>query len=350
MKRGSTIVIGVTSLIFIVSVLSVFPACQKKQPAPAPDWGIFNIKAWDEATYKLVPPPSEDGNAAGYFLKAIHYDPRRTDAGGLKSTYDWWNKFKTDDIKDMDPIGNNVLASALKIPELDIIVKGSMQKDYHWIGIYASPSPRPDATIFDYVIPSYMDIMRLCRILQARAIDKLAQGDRAGAEADMLATVRAGHILQQDITLIGMMVGFSIESAMAKDLPGFYRKAGDEAKAKAWEDFLPGIERRREAARAFIRYTQAAPSEELIKVADNRSLPRAARFEIVLMAVVNSMLNHPSTIITGVPRKIKKFLLADHYEDPEMVIVQLKLIEDVYVGQLSTIGGRIGLLAAQSRL
>lgn len=313
------------------------------------DLKILEVKAWDDVVYKLVPPPAEDGNAVEYLLKANHGQliegkPEATQTDTLDKIYPWWNETKGEFWLSQEEKDKALTAEAIKIPELDLIVKASQQKKYQFYGIYSTPSPDPQKMIFSMPLMNFANIVKLSKILAARAYSKAEKGDKAGAEADMLASVRVGHIMQRDVTMIGFMIGISIENAAAKRMPDFYKKIGNDAKAEEWTQLLPETEKHRDAAKALLKINSVA---KLKAIVTDANLPRSARNEGLLAVVTYSLAQTKTKGVMGVPKETKEFITRELFSDPEMIILQLKLIEDVYVGVFTSAKNRMALAAIE---
>ncbi|GEM_PF-6355431 len=339
MKRSVSCLVGLICL--LVFVTSVASKSKKETPPPPPDWNLVDVNAWDEQFYKLVPAPTEDGNAATYFLNAIHNEFFGKKDGKKAEFYPWLSNFGKDTWKSDKPEDKELTQKAIGIPELELMVKGSKQKNYQIYGIHLMPSPKADIIIYEEPLPKYINHMRLAYALMARANHKIAQRDPAGAEEDMFAVLRIGHILQRDVFLIGHMVGIAIETIAAKEMPDFYKKLGNEEKAKAWEDFSIKAEKHRSNNKRYIRYVQSLTLEEMTKIVKNPNLPRSFRIEAIMMVIGNHFMEKPiSTRLFGLPEEIREFVIQEYFDDPEMIIIQFKIIEDVYAGLLSNVSGR----------
>ena len=329
MKKNILIFAG---LLLLLSSMGAIPE-EPAEPAKTPDLEILNTQKWDDAFYKLVPQPTEDGNAATYFLRALHYRGLSGEEQEQWQGYPWLKDFNNDTRKSTKPEDIERVKNAIHMPELSYLVRGSLQRKYQIYGVHMMPSPEPHKTVFDQPIPEYISIMKMIYVLMARADSKLAAGDAAGANAVMMAAARVGHIMQKDVTLIGFMVGEAIELNVAKEMPEFCRKLKDEEKAKAWEDFVQLAEKHREESKNFMRFLNGTTNEELMKVTDNKTLPRSFRLGSLVNLIGNRALNHPlRATVFGVPDDVKEFITKDHFDDPEMIIMQLKIIEDAYVG------------------
>lgn len=352
MKKAALVTVIIVGVLSIAGIIGWSYISQPKPlpKSPPPDWKLLDIKVWDETFYKLIPEPTEDGNAFDSILKATH-----NRFSGIEESkpmgYDWWDKINTGIFESDKPEDIAVIEKAIKIPELDLIVAGSSNKDYQWLGVHVQYSSDPEVSVFMEKIPYFIDVRKLGLLLVARAEHKLTQSDLAGAEADMLAVASMGHILQKDITMIGLMVGLSLELYAAEKLPDLYRKLGNEVKAKAWEDYIPECTKRKDSIKQFFQYGQGAETEELMKLADNSSLPKAIRVESMMLLLVNTLLsNAVNTFIWGVPEEIVDFLAAKRFDDPEMVIIQSRILQDIRSGPLSTLQGRYKLLKGEQLL
>jgi len=323
-------------IVFVLVLFSIFltSSCKSKakEPIPEPDWDILNTQKWDDEFYKLVPPPTEDGKAATYFLEAIHSPLINREM--KREIYPWLESFTENTWKSNKPEDIKLTRKGIQIPELDLIVKGSLQKNYQIFGIYYMPSAKPG--FFDIGpkgnIYKYMLIKKLSFLLMARADYKFSHGDFVGAEKDMFAAIRMGHIFQRDITTFGYSLGNYIEKIVAKEMPLFYKKLGNEEKSKSWANFQKKAEQHKTANAIYYRYYFDRKSESMMNIVDNKSLPRAIRIDSLIGLVMNPLLENPLRIaFLYFPKKTKEFILKEHFDDPEMVIVQFKLIENVYV-------------------
>lgn len=333
MKKKYPLLIGLASLLLVALLPASSMAKKKSEPIPTPDWAVLDVAKWDETIYKLIPPPDENGNAIAYFLEATHLTWAGKGEDELKKKYEWWEDLRqinwSEGVKEEQ---KPLVAKAIQIPEIDSVVKGSRQKNFQWVGVFMTPSADPDETWFAAPVPNYLHILMLSRLVMARAEDKLAKGDKAGAEADMMAAVRVGHLLQKDLILIGYMVGVAVESMAARKMPEFYKSVGNETKAKEWEDLIPLLDKHKDAGRAFMKYFYRVPMEEAARIISDESLPRSMRMESVSAVIGNEILEHPILfMMRGPSKKAKKFVTAEYFDDPEMRILQLKLIEDVYI-------------------
>jgi len=344
MKKTITCLFAGTIILCLIGSASGQPDNCCENPAAPSDLKILDVEAWDTAVYKMIPPPTENGNAVEYLLEAtlgkLSTVDENSDTPSLEKTYPWWKNIKNDMYSSEDPKDVEIIAKAIEIPQLETLIKASNQNGYQFYGIYAMPHVDPARSFMEIPIMSYMDIYRLANILTFRAEHKLEAKDIKGAEADMFAAMRVGHIMQKDVMLIGFVLGCSIETSVAQKMPAFYKKTGDNSKSKTWTEFLETVEKHKTSGRKAFKNRSI---EEVMTMVDNKTLPRSIQAEGLVVILGKHFEKSRITVLRKIPEEIKVFIAKDRFDDPEMIIVQMKVIEDIYAGQLSTLKKRFAI-------
>ncbi|MEX0655121.1 MAG: hypothetical protein WD151_13435 [Phycisphaeraceae bacterium] len=98
-------------------------------------------------------------------------------------------------------------------PALDRLAEG-VRRDRYWMPLVLEDE---DELVVSALMPSLGQMRKMLRTLKVRALHRLHEGDVDGAIADLLTIKRLGHAMQEDLTLIGQLVGMSI-TAESRDI------------------------------------------------------------------------------------------------------------------------------------
>lgn len=343
-KREKLLIVLFSVFLFAVGLL-VFLSSEQIEKKPSLNLKILNIQAWDEKVYSIVPPPTEDGNAASYFLEAIHF---ARDGSKLSKKYSWWRIFSKHSFKELLQWKNGnselkaIMEDALNVPEIDSLVNGSNQKNYSIYGAYYTPSPNPEISIYEDSLIEYLDLLKLAQLMVIKAFYMLENGNTNEAEKYLFATLRMAHLLQKDSHIVGNYVGVKIESITIKEISGFYKMAGRNDTVELWGPLLNETKKRKEAWWHLYNNYLNLDKRMLMKIVDDKTLPRAIRLQSLKSLASNTLKTKVSTVM-GIPDDIKEFISSKHFDDTELYILQLKLIDDIDRGRFSSIKKRFDM-------
>lgn len=103
-----------------------------------------------------------------------------------------------------------IIAAWLKVNEKPLLVVAAAVKRPRYYMPLVSQSDPP--RVLDTLWPSFSTIKNVAKALAARAMLKFKAGDIEGAWADLMTARRLARLINQDPTLVGRLVGMSIEA------------------------------------------------------------------------------------------------------------------------------------------
>jgi len=279
---------------------------------PNDNLSSFSIAAENKALADLGVVFPDPGNAAVGYLPYL-------DGSAPSMKTPWFQALNLKNaIAPEDEEGKKAQALALASagPDLDALLAASRKKDYIMWGLLIKPDPK--VTPFSMQLLNFMDLACLAHLMIGDAKIRAAAGDQS-AEERMLAAVRIGHHLEEDVTAFGLVWGTIIKEKAAKALSEFYAAKGKKELAEKWSRYSVSMEAKRKTIMEFIKTAAASPRDRIEAVVTNPDYPTSLRIETLVQAhyCTSSREAGLKCRIIGPPAWVKQLEQEAKFQDPQ---------------------------------
>lgn len=297
---------------------------------------IFSISGEHKALERLGIKFTEPGNAAEAYLPYLNGTAPSCKQGWFQAL----NVNNAIDPKDEEQKQAQAKARAAAGPDLDALLAASRKTDYIMWGKLIKPDPK--ITPFSIQSLNFLDLARLAYLLVGDAKIRAAAGEKS-AEERMLAAVRIGHHLEEDVQPFGAVWGMMIREKAAAALAEYHAPTNKE-KSEQWAAYAAATSKKRKAMVMALKDLAGWPEDRLRAIILNQDIMTSFRLEALNAAryCTESREDALKCRITGEPAWVKKVRREAKFSDPQAAAI-LPLLDNPLsldeLGKISFIKG-----------
>lgn len=291
---------------------------------------IFSTSLEHKTLTELGVKFAESGNSAAGYLPYLNGT-----APSLKTP--WFQALNLKNAIDPeDDEGKKAQAAALAAagPDLEALIAASRKQDYVMWGTLVKPDPK--VTPFSITTLNFIDLTRLAYLLVGDAKLRAAQGD-SSAEERLLAAVRIGHHMEEDVESFAIVWGSLVKSKAATALSELYDKQGKKDLAQSWKQYAGSMEFKRKVVIETLKEMPGWSQAQTEAFVRNDDYPTSMRLEALIVAryCISSREAGLKCRIIGPPGWAKKLEQEAKFSDPQAASILALLKNPITLDELS---------------